>query len=236
MTQQPKPIPGETNPGAGFYKDLCIDANDPVRLGRFYADLLGRDLERRDDGLVVLTGPTPAHTVWVNPVPEPRTVKHRVHLDVAVPREGGLEQVLDLGATVVQKYEHWTVLHDPEGGELCVFGHDVERPELYAVTFDADRDRAATARWWAAALGGRAVEHDGWSSVEDVPGLPFPKLLVMAVPEPKSAKNRVHLDLTVDAVADLVAAGARVLREPDGDISWTVLADPDGNELCAFER
>jgi hypothetical protein len=54
------------------------------------------------------------------------------------------------------------------------------------------------------------------------------------VPEPKTVKNRVHWDVTVPSVAPLTEAGATVLREPDGDIGWHILADPEGNEFCAF--
>jgi hypothetical protein len=56
------------------------------------------------------------------------------------------------------------------------------------------------------------------------------------VPEPKTVKNRVHWDVTlVDAtIESLVAAGARVLRDRDDEIDWWVLADPEGNEFCAF--
>jgi hypothetical protein len=49
-------------------------------------------------------------------------------------------------------------------------------------------------------------------------------------------KNRIHWDVTVPAVAPLVGAGAVVLREPGGDIDWHVLADPEGNEFCAFTQ
>lgn len=48
---------------------------------------------------------------------------------------------------------------------------------------------------------------------------------------PKTVKNRVHLDLYVRDVGLLVGLGARVLAEHDG---WTTLADPEGNEFCAF--
>jgi glyoxalase superfamily protein len=54
------------------------------------------------------------------------------------------------------------------------------------------------------------------------------------VPEPKTVKNRIHLDVTTGSVDDLVAAGATVLRAKDDEIGWAVLADPDGNEFCAF--
>jgi hypothetical protein len=54
------------------------------------------------------------------------------------------------------------------------------------------------------------------------------------VPEPKAVKNRVHWDLVCDDVDALVAKGATLLRGPDDDIDWHVLADPEGNEFCVF--
>ena len=41
---------------------------------------------------------------------------------------------------------------------------------------------------------------------------------------------------TVDSVDDVVSAGATVLRAPDDEVQWTVLADPEGKEFCAFTR
>jgi hypothetical protein len=58
------------------------------------------------------------------------------------------------------------------------------------------------------------------------------------VPEPKAAKNRVHWDVQVDGAAGvqvLLGAGASLLRAKGGDISWHVMADPDGNEFCVFD-
>src|SRR5215471_14335709 len=64
------------------FKDLCLDAGDPARLGSFWAAVLGRDWEAQANGDGLLTGPTPQRTIWVNRVPEAQTVKHRVHLDI----------------------------------------------------------------------------------------------------------------------------------------------------------
>jgi len=80
------------------------------------------------------------------------------------------------------------------------------------------------------------TENDGWSTVEGVPGMPILTMDFVPVPEPKTVKNRIHWDVTVPGVAPLVEAGATVLREPDADIGWHVLADPEGNEFCAFTR
>ena len=219
------------------FKDLCIDATDPVALGEFWSRLLGLALHRQDSGDTYLTGPTDAHTIWVNRVPEPKTVKHRVHLDV---NAASVQEVEALGATVLDPDSfRWTLMADPEGGELCVFvreGRITQR--LFEVVIDTgDSPEAAhrIAGWWAEVLGARLVDTDrGFSYVDQVPGAPYDSLDFIPVPEPKTVKNRIHLDVTTTDVDDLVAAGATVLRAQDDEIGWTVMADPDGNEFCAF--
>jgi len=54
--------------------------------------------------------------------------------------------------------------------------------------------------------------------------------------EPKSVKNRLHWDVWLDGGTPqpLLDAGATLLREPGDDVDWWVLADPEGNEFCAF--
>src|SRR4051794_4768356 len=110
------------------YKDLCIDAVDAGRLGRFWAGALGLRGEAVDAGDVRLVGATPQHTVWVNTVPEPVTVKQRVHVDVL--RE--VAELVDLGGEVVDADSfRWTVMRDPEGGELCSFAPKDDKPLGY---------------------------------------------------------------------------------------------------------
>ena len=100
-------------------------------------------------------------------------------------------------------------------------------------------DPVALGRWWAEAL--------GWVVVGDAPDEfeirpekdRMPGLLFVPVPEPKSVKNRLHLDLHAAAgereseVQRLEGLGASVLRhvkEPGGE--WAVMTDPEGNEFC----
>jgi hypothetical protein len=215
------------------WKDLCVDAVDPHRLGTFWAAALGLDLEPLADGDVRLDGPTPQHAIWVNKVPEPVTVKQRVHLDVEA---ASVDDVLGLGATAVDLDSFpWKVLRDPEGGELCVFEREEASPyRLYELVVDS-RDHRAQAAWWAEVLGAETVgEKEGWSWAEGLPGAPFRYLVFGTVPEPKTVKNRIHWDVDAKDVGALVARGATVLREPDDTISWTVMADPEGNEFCVF--
>lgn len=105
------------------WKDLCMDATDPERLADFWGGVLGLEVEIQEGGDAVLRGDRPEQTIWVNRVPEPRTVKHRVHLDVTAASVG---PIVALGATVLLPASDsgfpWTVMADPEGGEFCVFG------------------------------------------------------------------------------------------------------------------
>jgi hypothetical protein len=55
------------------------------------------------------------------------------------------------------------------------------------------------------------------------------------VPEPKTVKNRIHWDVNVTDLQPLLDAGAILLRPKGDEIGWHVLADPEGNEFCAFD-
>jgi len=216
------------------YKDLCMDAGDAHRLGAFWAAALGRELVDRGDGSVRLEGAGPEQVVWLDPVPEPKAVKHRVHLDV---HTRDVADLVAAGARVLREpgdERTWWVMADPEGGEFCAFRRDeVPAQRLYALAVDA-ADPRAQAGWWGDVLGGRVRdEQQRWWWV-DLPGEPFQSMVFMPVPEPKTVKNRIHWDLTSSDVTALVERGARVLREPGGDIDWHVLADPEGNEFCVF--
>jgi hypothetical protein len=214
------------------FKDLCIDAVDVSRLAAFWGAVLGLEAKTLEDGDVLLTGPTRQHAIWINEVPEPVTVKQRVHLDV---HAAAVEDVLALGATPEDVTSfRWKVLRDPEGGELCVFERAVVPADrIYEIGVDA-RDAGRIASWWAQVLGAEVDADQGCVGVMGIPGAPFESLVFMDVPEPKTVKNRIHWDLTVPDLAALLDAGATVLRARDDEIGWTVLADPEGNEFCAF--
>jgi predicted enzyme related to lactoylglutathione lyase len=100
------------------------------------------------------------------------------------------------------------------------------------------RDPSALGRWWRDAL--------GWVVVNDDPGEfeirptadRLPGLLFVPVPEPKTTKNRLHLDFRPDdqdaEVERLLALGATRADVGQGEQSWIVLADPEGNEFCVL--
>jgi hypothetical protein len=212
------------------FKDLCIDVAVPATAGRFWAAVLGREWQAQSNGDGELHGPSPLHTVWVNAVPEPKDVKYRVHLDVYTRT---LEELVALGATPVEDFPRWTIMADPEGAEFCAFLRDeLPAERLHGLVIDCV-DPRAVATWWAGVLGTDLELKDGWATVEralwdDVATMDF-----VPVPEPKTGKNRVHWDVT-GSTDELVSRGATVLRRRDDSIGWDVLADPEGNEFCAF--
>jgi hypothetical protein len=219
------------------FKDLCMDAADPARLGEFWAQVLGRSWEQDGDGNGMLRGPTDRHTIWISRVSEPKTVKHRVHLDIYARRLADLEA---LGSTVVRPAgddRTWTVMADPEGGEYCAFLRDDPPAErLHGLVVDS-ADPAAQAEWWGAVYGAPVVHNPrGYSTLENVLGMPILTMDFDSIPEPKTAKNRIHWDVTVPALQPLIDAGATVLALPNEQARWHVLADPEGNEFCAFTQ
>src|SRR4249919_938984 len=112
---------------------------------------------------------------------------------------------------------------------------------IQSITVDAD-DPGPVATFWQHALGWRRTHEDDEEIVLEPPaGSPqdgvAPDLLVVRVPEVKTVKNRVHLDLRPDdqaaEVARLESLGAsRVDVGQSADVTWVVMADPGGNEFC----
>jgi predicted enzyme related to lactoylglutathione lyase len=219
------------------YKDLCIDARDTEVSARFWGGLLGLTPGGPHHNGAWWLDDEPGHAVaWVNSVPEPKPVKNRVHIDV---NAEGLEAALAAGASVLEELDRWTVLRDPDGQEFCIFVREtpIER-RLYELVVDSGpgMDQCVEiARWWGEVLGAEFGQDEEQCWIENVPGAPFEGIVFGPVPEPKTVKNRVHIDVETDDLDVLVAHGARVLRKKGDDgIGWTVLADPDGNEFCAF--
>ena len=221
------------------WKDLCIDAADAHRTAAFWGELLGLEVELHDDGDAALRGATPEQTIWVNAVPEPRTVKQRVHLDIETP---SLDPVLALGATVKVPASESGLQVGPaprSGGRRAVRLRPRRRARRgstrWASTPSTPTSAARMARWWAEVIGGEVVDDErGFSWIEDVPGLPFDSIDFAPVPEPKTVKNRIHWDITSDDLDGILARGATVLAEPTEATPWHVLADPEGNEFCVF--
>ncbi|MGH3332823.1 MAG: VOC family protein [Nocardioidaceae bacterium] len=114
---------------------------------------------------------------------------------------------------------------------------------IQCVAVDAN-DPDSLARFWADVLGWRRTyEEDGEVVLEPPAGSPedgvVPDLIFLKVPEPKQAKNRLHLDLRPEdqaaEVERICGLGARRVSVGQGeDVTWVVLADPEGNEFCVL--
>ena len=111
---------------------------------------------------------------------------------------------------------------------------------LHHIVIDA-HDLPALARFWTQALGWRILsEREREVVIGPDENAPV-GICLMPVTDVKTVKNRVHLDLTTEAedrdaeIGRLLALGARrVDIGQTGTESWTVLADPEGNEFCVI--
>ncbi|MER5337077.1 VOC family protein [Micromonospora sp. NPDC002717] len=120
--------------------------------------------------------------------------------------------------------------NDGMPSRLTVIAIDAIRPQLIA-------------DFWCSVLGWQVVDEDGEVITIAASDRSWPMIDVVAVPEGKVIKNRLHFDLRADGVSTaeeldrLLALGARrVDVGQPSDVSWVVLADPEGNEFCLLSR
>ena len=103
-------------------------------------------------------------------------------------------------------------------------------------------DPEALARWWAEVLGWRLTEADDEGAEIADPGGALPTIVFVPVPEAKAAKNRLHIDVSPVGshqeaeLGRLLSLGATRADVGQGDVSWVVLHDPEGNEFCLLRR
>lgn len=101
---------------------VAVDCADPPVLAAFWQRLLGGEVAVDDDGDVELVGGPVA--IYFLRVPEPKTVKNRLHLDVrSLDFDAAVSFALDAGAIPADDvYDggRWRVLRDPEGNEFCI--------------------------------------------------------------------------------------------------------------------
>ena len=233
---------------------VIFDSADHVALARWWSEALGWPVTYEAADEVVIE-PSPENdtvpALGFVPVPEPKSGKNRVHLDLATDsaehQAVTVRRLVDIGATrtdIGQEDVPWVVLADPEGNELCVLEpRDRYRGKgpLAAIVLDVG-DPARAARFWSIATGWKiGYEHKGVASLHNPSG-ELPDLDLVAVNEPHRVKNRVHLDVAplrdddlTREVRRLVVWGARRVEiGQSSEVTWQVLADPDGNEFCVL--
>jgi hypothetical protein len=232
-----------------------IEARDDAALGRFWAEALGWAVSSEGPGVTNLEPegfgyPDPAAVcVDVVTVPDPETAEHRVHLDLASTSAAHQAELVarlqGLGATpadVGQGEVPWTVLADPEGNVFCVLEpRSVYRDTgpIAAVVVDC-ADPRALARFYSEATDWELHElTDEAARLRSAKGV-GPYLELLRNPD-AGVRTRVHLDLRPCPGTDLAAEVARLraLGATDadvgqGDVPWTVLADPEGSLFCVL--
>jgi predicted enzyme related to lactoylglutathione lyase len=236
------------------FECVVIDSLDPLRVARFWSAATGWEIamETADDVAVepAYGDPDGIPLVFV-PVPEPKTGKNRIHLDLwsgtTRDQADAVVRLRDLGAVPVdigQGAVPWVVLTDPEGNELCV----LEPRDAYqdtgpvaAVVLDAAAPTARAA-FWSAATGWPVVRGGPDYAALRAPEGRGPYIELIGASDPKIVKNRMHIDVAPYAdgdhaaeVARLTAFGATPVDIGQGAVPWTVLADPEGNEFCVLE-
>ncbi|GIH18538.1 VOC family protein [Rugosimonospora africana] len=115
--------------------EIVLDCRHASRLARFWETALGWRIRPYDeaevarlaalgltpesDPAVAIDSPDGSLVFFVQEVPEPRTVKNRMHVDIRLRDQAHLDELVRLGATVISEYDDWRVMADPEGNEFC---------------------------------------------------------------------------------------------------------------------
>lgn len=229
-----------------------VKARDDAALGRFWAEALGWGVSGSGPGA---TPVQPVGLVWPDPatvsidviaVPDPETVHDRVHLELATTSAAHQAELVarltSLGATPTDG-GHVPVLADPEGNVFRVLA---PRP-IYrdtgpiAAVVVSCVDPRATARFWAEAMDWTPHEvSDDHARLRSAEGV-GPYLEFRRTPDVHAGSNRIHLDLApypgddqAAEVARLRTLGATDLDVGQGEVPWTCLTDPHGNQFCVL--
>ena len=107
------------------WEQVVVDADDPARLGRWWAEALGYVIVHEEpDEVEIRRGPAELPGLLFTLVPDVKNGKNRLHLDLRPDdQEAEVERLVDMGARPVdigQRDVDWVVLADPEGNEFCV--------------------------------------------------------------------------------------------------------------------
>jgi len=237
---------------------VVFDAADPSGLARFWAVATGWPITLEEPDEVVVEPPEddtgtptePGMPLVFVPVDDPKVDKNRVHLDLnsrsADEQREIAERLLAHGATpadIGQEDVGWVVLADPEGNELCVLDprDDYAQAGAVAAIILNTPDPTALAPFWTEAAGWVVVAGDDSYAALARPDGAGPRLELIRAADPKVVKNRVHLDVAPYAADDQAAEvsrlrdlGASPADVGQGEQTWVVLADPEGNEFCVL--
>lgn len=228
---------------------LCIDANDPPGLARFWSSLLGwKAAEDPEGGPTLLPYDDTGFRIRFAPTDKVKTSQNLMHFDLTSTSLRDQRQIvataLELGGRHAdvgqQPQEPHVVLADPEGNEFCVIepGNSflADCGFIGALACDGSQE---VGYFWSRALGWPLVwDQDQETAIRSPHG--GPKITWGGPPlMPKTGKSRLHFDLATEddqqtEIDRLVSLGATCVDIGQGEVSWAVLADPDGHEFCVL--
>ena len=230
---------------------LCFDANDPLRLARFWAGVLGWDspttIAAASHSYPMTTPGSGSDSV---PTQEKKTEQNRMHFDLTSASVENQQQTvarsLELGARHIdigqRPEEEHVVLADPEGNEFCVVepGNDflADCGFIGALACDGSQDVGLLLE---RSVGWPLVwDQDQETAIRSPRG--GPKITWGGPPlTPKTGKNRLHFDIAPPLGGDqhaevdrLVSLGATRVDTARCEGNFAALVDPDGNDFCVW--
>jgi len=230
---------------------LCFDANDPLRLARFWAGVLGWELaDDAHDVIALLPSDDTGFRIEFAPTQEQKVGPNQLHFHLTSTsledQQRTVARALELGGRHIDigqlPEEEHVVLADPEGNEFCVIepGNNFLADCGFFAELACDGSQEV-GYFWSEALGWPLVwDQDQETAIRSPRG--GPKVAWGGPPvTPKTGKNRMHFDLAPPVGGDqqvevdrLVSLGATRIDIGQGEVSWVVMADPDGNEFCVL--
>ena len=230
---------------------ICLDANDPSGLARFWAGVLRWEIAGgAGEGAALLPGDDTGFGMRFMPAQELKVGQNQMHFHLTSTslddQQQTVARALELGGRHIdfgqRPEEGHVVLADPEGNEFCI----IEPGNKFLadcgffgeVACDGSQE---VGYFWSRALGWPLVwDQDQETSIRSPHG--GPKISWGGPPlMPKAGKNRLHFDLAPPAggnkqaeVDRLISLGATRIDIGQGEVSWVVMADPDGHEFCVL--
>ncbi|GAA4934119.1 VOC family protein [Streptomyces coeruleoprunus] len=230
---------------------LCFDANEPRRLARFWAGVLGWELiDDPQDGIALLPSDDTGFRIRFLPTQEQKSGPNHMHFDLTSmsleDQQRTVARALELGGRHIdigqRPEEGHVVLADPEGNEFCVIEPDntflADCGFVGALACDGSQE---VGYFWNKALGWPLVwDQDQETAIRSPHG--GPKVTWGGPPlMPKTGKERLRFELAPTAHGDqqaeidrLVSLGATRLDGGRGEDGRVAMADPDGREFCVL--
>ena len=230
---------------------LCVDAHDPLGVARFWASLLGWEMaDDPQDSIALLPSDDTGFRIRFLATEAQKVGQNQMHFDLTstslADQQQTVARALELGARHIDIGQgpeaHHVVLADPEGNEFCVIepGNNflADCGFIGALACDGSQD---VGHFWSEALRWPLVwDQDRETAIRSPHG--GPKITWGGPPlAPKTGKYRLHFDLAPPLDGDqqaevdrLVSLGATRIDIGQGEVSWVVMADPDGHEFCVM--